>query len=117
MALRDQSKAEEPDLAEVNRLMRGEPAPGVTSRTVDVEYALSVLRNENARLKEAAKVNADTYAQNREMQQKNCENLRKEIFKVHNELFASQEKVYELQKQLLALRTIINNPTARECAT
>ncbi len=39
----------------------------------------------------------------------------KEIFKLHNELFASQEQVYALQKQLLALRAIINDTTVREC--
>jgi hypothetical protein len=98
----------EPDLAEVNRLIRAEPNPNAVSRTIDVEHALAVLRSENARLKEEARVNAERAARNEEIHKKNSDGWRRENLKLQEQLLASQEKVYELQNKLLDLRQIVN---------
>jgi predicted RNase H-like nuclease (RuvC/YqgF family) len=102
----------EPNPAEVNRLVRGEPGP--ETETVDVKYALSALRSENARLKEQAESNARTHERNQEMNQKNYEGWRRENLRLQTELLASQERVYELQDKLLAVRKTIDQPWTKE---
>jgi hypothetical protein len=77
-------------------------------KTVDVEYALSALRSENARLREAAKVNAAREAQNREISQKNREHTQNRILELQDQLLASQDKVCDLQKRLLTVRALVN---------
>jgi predicted RNase H-like nuclease (RuvC/YqgF family) len=96
----------EPNLAEVNRLIRGEADQSV--ETIDVKHALAVLRSENARLKDCATVNAEREAGNEETRRKNYEGWRRENLRLQTELLASQEKVFELQDKLLALRRIVN---------
>lgn len=97
----------------MNKLIRGEP--GAAPKTVDVEYALSALRSENAHLKGCAKTNADRHAQNEETHRKNLESWKKESLRLQTELLASQERVFELQGKLLSLREIINSvSTAKE---
>jgi predicted RNase H-like nuclease (RuvC/YqgF family) len=98
----------EPDLAEVNRLIRGDivPAPNTVSKTI--EHALAVLRSENAWLKDCAKTNAEREAQNEETRKKNIEGWRRENLRLQEQLLASQERVYELQAKLLSLREIVN---------
>ena len=54
--------APEPDLVEVNRLIRAEPGPGTVNKTIDVEHALAVLRAENDHLRKDAKVSAERAA-------------------------------------------------------
>jgi predicted RNase H-like nuclease (RuvC/YqgF family) len=99
----------EPNLAEVNRLAY-EPSstPNTATRTIDVEHALAVLRSENARLKDCARVNAEREAGNEETRRKNYEGWRRENLRLQTELLASQEKVFELQAKLLSLREIVN---------
>jgi hypothetical protein len=97
------------DLAEINQLVRAEPAPGVVSQTVNVEHALAILRSENARLKDCARVNAEREARNEEMREKNRAHGIRETLRLQNELLASQERIVELQDQLLALRRIVNH--------
>lgn len=97
----------QPNVAEVNRLIKGEPSPDTVS-TIDVEHALAVLRSENARLKDLLKTNADIAARNEEIQKRNSETSRREILKLQEQLLASQERVYELQDKLLSLRQIVN---------
>jgi hypothetical protein len=116
MVAKDQPKAEEPSLAEVNRLVRGDPAPGTPSKTVDVEYALSVLRSENARLREAAKTNAEKQAASLRASQIDHDHTRRELHKVHTQLFESQQRVYALEKQLLAVRAAVNEQLMKEDA-
>jgi cell division septum initiation protein DivIVA len=96
----------EPNLAEVNRLVRAEHDPSTV--TIDVEHALAVLRSENARLKDCITTNAERAAQNEETHKKNYEGWRRENLKLQDQLLASQEKVYELQNKLLSLREIVN---------
>ena len=108
MAKAEPAKAE-PDLVEVNRLIRAEPGADTVSRTIDVEHALAVLRSENARLKDAARMNAERAALNEETYKKNSEGWRRESLKLQEQLLASQEKVYELQNKLLSLRQIVNS--------
>jgi hypothetical protein len=88
----------EPDLTEVNRLIMDEPGQGSASKTVDVEYALAVLRSEHDRLKDCAKTNEERHAQNQEINRKNYEGWRQENLRLQSELLASQEKVFELQR-------------------
>ncbi len=102
-------QVEEPDLAEVNRLLRGAPAPGTVGKTVDIEYAFNVLRSENARLKETAKKLAETEASNEETHKREHAAWRRETIRLQNELLAAQERVYQLQAKLLALRALIND--------
>jgi hypothetical protein len=59
-------------------------------------------------------VNAKTHATNLERHNEDLQVWRKQIFKLQDQLFASEEKVYELQKKLLALREIVNNTAAAE---
>jgi hypothetical protein len=65
----------EPNLVEVNRLIRAEHDRSTV--TIDVEYALAALRSENARLKETARADAETAARNEETHKKNNENWRR----------------------------------------
>ncbi len=103
----------EPDIVEVNRLIKGEPGPG-TVKTIDVENALAVLRAKNARLKEQTAVNAKTHAANIERHQKDYEGWRSANLKLQIELLASQERVFELQDKLLALRALVNSSLTKE---
>lgn len=58
---------EQPNLDEVNRLIRGEQLGSeAVSKTVDVEYALAALRAENTRLRETIKANRNTGATSRD---------------------------------------------------
>jgi hypothetical protein len=116
MVAKDQPKAEEPNLAEVNRLVRGDPAPGTPSKTIDVEHALSVLRSENARMKEAAKANAEKQAASLRAAQIDHDHTRRELHKVHTGLFESQQRVHVLERRLLALRTLVNEQWMKEDA-
>jgi hypothetical protein len=67
------------------------------------------LRSENARLKDIAERNAKTEAQNQEIRKKNSEFLQRENIKLQAHLLASQDRVYELQTELLRVREIINS--------
>ena len=104
----------EPDLVKVNRLVRGDPDADAVGKTIDAEYALSVLRSENARLKEAAKAKAETEARNEETRQKNRVHGIKETLRLQEELLAAQDRICELQGKLLALRAIVNDTTKEQ---
>jgi formylmethanofuran dehydrogenase subunit E len=86
----------EPDLAEVNRLIRAEHDRSAV--TIDVEYALAALRSENTRLKETARADAEKAALNEKIHKKNSDDSRRENLRLQEQLLASQEKVYELQQ-------------------
>jgi hypothetical protein len=86
------AKAAEPDVAEVNRLLRNEPPTG-TSRTVDIEHALAVLRSENNHLRDILKTNADREAQNEDIRAKNHTHDVKEKIRLQSELLAAQELI------------------------
>ena len=81
---------------------------GPVTKTIDVEHALAELRSENARLKDLAKVNAETAARNEETHKKNNEGWRRENLKLQEQPLSAQDRVYELQNKLLALRQIVN---------
>ena len=99
----------EPNVAEVNKLISGTDSETVSE--VDVKYALAVLRQENARLKENAATNARTAEQNAETHRKGYEGWRRENLRLQTELLASQDRVFELQDKLLSLRQIVNGVT------
>jgi predicted RNase H-like nuclease (RuvC/YqgF family) len=80
-------------------------------KLTDIRTALAVLQSENARLKDCARVNAEREAHNAETRQKNYEGWRRKNLRLQTELLASQEKVFELQNKLLALRAIVNSVT------
>jgi chromosome segregation ATPase len=107
-AMTEQTQPEqsrEPDPAAVDRLVKGVLTFGTTTtRMVDIEHALSTLRTENAQLRH----NLKTHESNRASFQTNQESLKNQIFELHNELFASREKVYQLQKRLLGLGALVN---------
>ncbi len=60
------------------------------------------------RLREAAKTNAEKEAASREASRHDHDPTRRELHKVHTQLFESQQRVYALEKQLLALRAAVN---------
>jgi capsule polysaccharide export protein KpsE/RkpR len=60
-------------------------------------------------LKDIAERNAKTEAQNQEIRKKNSEFLQRENIKLQAHLLASQDRVYELQTELLRVREIINS--------
>ena len=99
----------EPDIAEVKRLVETGPVPGTTCRTIDVQHALAALRSDNAALRHRIKTNDENNGRNQETHKKNHEHSRKEILKLQEQLLASQDRVYELQKTLLSLREVANS--------
>jgi hypothetical protein len=99
----------EPNLAEVNKLISVGPDPDTVSETIDVKYALSVLRSENASLKDSARMNAEREALNVGTYKRNQEHLQQANLKLQEQLLAAQERVFELQNKLLSLREIVNS--------
>jgi hypothetical protein len=94
----------EPNLDEVNRLLRGEIVPPNT----EIGCAFVTLQSENARLKASAKADAEKAALNEKIHKKNSDDWRRENLRLQEQLLASQERVYELQAKLLSLRQIVN---------
>lgn len=96
-------EAQATNMVEVNRLLRGE-VPAGSVNTIDSEYALSVLRGQNQYWKDKAATLEKEKAHSIEANKIDLERSRREVFELQNRLFVSQEKVYELQKIITALR-------------
>ena len=95
---------DEPDSVAANRLIRGEPSTGTVTKTIDAEYALSALRSENSTLRAQVQKNAEIAEHNKATHQKDYASWRQENLRLQTELLASQDRVFELQDKLLALR-------------